>query len=251
MSVYNGEKIVAESIDSVLAQTYKDFEFLIINDGSTDGTKKILDQYSQRDKRIRVVSNLKNLGLAKALNIGLREAKGAYIIRTDADDISLPFRIEKQLSFMKSHPQYSVAGSWFKLLKENKKAEIIKTETDSKLIMKNLYYQNQLAHPTVIYKKKDIMSVGGYSEQYQYAQDYALWFSLLPKYALVNIPEVLVVYRLNENSSSMKFNKEQFFCHERIRKNNYFKAVLLTRGKVFWNSFLWLLFKKSNRGSQW
>jgi len=109
MPVYNGEKYLNEAIDSILGQTFKDFKFLIINDGSTDGTADILKSY--KDSRIKVTNNEKNIGLTKSLNKGLKMAKSEYIARMDADDISLPTRLQKQVEFMDSHPKVGVCGT--------------------------------------------------------------------------------------------------------------------------------------------
>ena len=121
MSVYNGEKYLQEAIDSILEQTFKDFEFLIINDGSTDKTGEILESY--HDLRIKIINNEKNIGLTKSLNKGLKLARGEYIARQDADDISMPERLEKEVEFLETHQDYAVVGAFAKII--NKNSEIL------------------------------------------------------------------------------------------------------------------------------
>ena len=117
MSVYNGEKYLREAINSILSQTFNDFEFLIINDGSTDGTADILKSYT--DSRIKIINNEKNIGLTKSLNKGLKIAKGEYIARQDADDISMPERLKEEVAFLEIHKDYAVVGTFVKILNEN------------------------------------------------------------------------------------------------------------------------------------
>ena len=119
MSVYNGERYLHESIESILNQTFKDFGFLIINDGSTDNTPKILKSY--KDQRIKIISNKNNLGLTKSLNKGIKLAKGEYIARQDVDDVSLSERLEKQVKFLNSYPSYAAVGTFTKIINEDSK----------------------------------------------------------------------------------------------------------------------------------
>ncbi|MBN2457260.1 MAG: glycosyltransferase family 2 protein, partial [Sedimentisphaerales bacterium] len=130
MSVHNGESYTNEAINSILGQTLTDWEFLIVNDGSTDGTKTILKQYASDDSRIKILTNPKNIGLTKSLNLAIRQAKAEFIARQDADDISAPSRLEKQLIYMKTHPTIAVLGCLDSSFNED---GIIQTATDNKL----------------------------------------------------------------------------------------------------------------------
>src|SRR3990172_12530717 len=112
MSAYNAEKYLREAIESILNQTFKDFEFIIINDCSTDKTKKIIEEYANKDARIKLINNATNLGLTKSLNIGLKEARGEYVARLDADDVALPERLEKQYEFMNKNRDITLTGAW-------------------------------------------------------------------------------------------------------------------------------------------
>ena len=119
MPVYNGEKYLRQAVDSILNQTFKDFEFLIINDGSTDKTLAILQEY--KNKRVKIINNKKNIGLTKSLNKGLKLAKGKYIARMDADDISLSNRLRKQIDFLDKHNKIGVLGTQMKIINNSNK----------------------------------------------------------------------------------------------------------------------------------
>ncbi len=242
MSIYNGEKYLSEAIDSILAQTFSDFEFLIIDDASTDKTSSILVDYQKQDKRIRVVTNSNNIGLTRSLNIGIGLAQGMYIARMDADDISLPPRLEKQVLFLDNNPEYAVVGSWF--IRVAKGQEVVEQRpSDYRHIASKLFYGNPIAHPTVMFVKAIVISVGGYNEKYRTAQDYGLWWSLVGKHRLTNIPEVLLKYRQHEEMVSVTKKKDQDGNYDKIRKKNYWKAVFLSRGRVFVGSIAWRLFR--------
>ncbi len=119
MSVYNGERFLRDSVESILGQTFTDFEFLILDDGSTDSTCEILEEYANKDARIVLVRNDRNLGLTRSLNKGLRLVRGEYLARQDADDISLPKRLEMQVKFLDAHPEVGVVGSALEIIDEN------------------------------------------------------------------------------------------------------------------------------------
>jgi len=141
MSVHNSERYLAEAIDSFLRQTFADFEFLIINDGSTDGSRPILAQYT--DTRIRIIDNDRNLGLSAALNRGCAAARGRYIVRMDADDVALPDRLEKQFAFMERAPDIDMCGSWYEMFGD--KSRVVKTHADHRDIRDTLFFKNKLS----------------------------------------------------------------------------------------------------------
>ena len=142
MSVYNGAKFLGEAIDSILAQTFTEFEFIIIDDASTDDSLKIINSY--KDARIIVVKNTKNHGLTKSLNIGIAKAKGKYVARMDADDISMPKRLEKQFDFMEEHPEFAFCGS--KAISINEEGQEVKylpdTVCDKDIILAYIFFKN-------------------------------------------------------------------------------------------------------------
>ena len=149
MPVYNGEKYLCEAIDSILNQTYTDFEFIILNDGSTDKTEEIILSYD--DPRIVYVKNETNLQIVKTLNKGIALAKGKYIARMDADDISLPERFEKQLKFMEQYPSIDVCGTWMRIIDKPKQVWTYPEKHEE--IKAQLLFNTPLSHPTLIIKK--------------------------------------------------------------------------------------------------
>lgn len=199
MPVYNAEKYLREAVDSVLAQTYQHFEFLIVNDGSTDSSLDILSGY--KDPRIRIV-NRENGGVSAALNTGLREAQGNYIVRFDADDICYPKRIELQYEFMKNSPEYILAGSDADYI--NKEGEFIftfrnKGHSDEE-IRRFCMESCPFIHSTVIYKKDVVMALGGYEVKAHTFEDYFLWVKLIRQGKVYNFKEALIKVRFNPES---------------------------------------------------
>lgn len=208
ISVYNGEKYLCEAIDSILNQTFKDFEFLIINDVSTDNSKKIILSYD--DKRIRYFENKKNLGLTKSLNNGLKIAKGEYIARQDADDVSAPERLEKQLRFLDSYSDYAVVGSFTKIIDEKSKVIYrLKRPIYFPEIKRALMIDNCITHGSVMIRKKCLLEIGFYDEDMNRSQDYELWLRLSEQYKLANLPKYLYSWRQHEESIEAKFLSEQ------------------------------------------
>ena len=220
MSVYNGEEFLKDSILSVLDQTYKDFEFIVVNDGSSDSSSKILEDFQKNDSRIKIVNNNQNLGLTKSLNVGFIESKGEYIARLDAGDISLPERIEKQVNFLDTHKDIGLVGSWMYII--NTKGEIIdniKYPTEDKEIKKDLINYNPFVHSSIMFRKELASSINFYDEDYKYAQDYSFYFKLLPYIKFANIPETLVQYRKSPKSITSTKNKLQMSFANKARIN--------------------------------
>ena len=150
MAVYNGESCVDDAIKSILNQTFKDFEFIIVDDGSSDNSYNIIKSYASRDKRIKIIRNLVNLGLTKSLNKAILLSKGTYIARQDDDDISLPNRLEYQIKFLQENPDYAFCGC-NGILKQNK-AELLKSFSLEE-IKRNLIKKNCFAHPSIIIRR--------------------------------------------------------------------------------------------------
>jgi glycosyltransferase involved in cell wall biosynthesis len=223
MSVYNGERFLAEAIDSIVSQTFSDFEFLIINDGSTDGSHRILAACI--DARIRIINNDRNLGLSASLNRGFAEARGRYIVRMDADDVSLPDRIEKQVVFMEKLPSIDVCGSWCEMFGDTN--GVVKTLADHRDIHDTLFFKNCIPHSTVCMRKQSFESCAGpYSEAYRYAQDYELWCRTVNTLSFANIPEVLLRYRVHGLQVGTGRIREQDACADRVRRNNLLNVGL-------------------------
>ena len=201
MSVYNGERYLNQAVDSILKQTFNDFEFLIINDGSSDSTAEILKGHN--DPRMQIINNEKNIGLSKSLNKGLAMSKGNYIARMDADDISLPERLANQVDFLETHTDVDVLGSAVQIIGDDGKSSFVcQFPTEHGLIKWCLYFYNPIPHPTVMMRRQVLEISGGYSSNMIYAQDYDLWGRLSGAARLANLPDVLLYLRKHDANIS-------------------------------------------------
>ncbi len=199
MPVYNAEKYLADAIDSILNQSFNDFELLIINDGSTDSSEKIILSYS--DSRVRYMKNEKNIKLIATLNKGIEIANGKYIARMDADDVSLPSRLQVQFDFMESNPNVALCGSWFELIGD--RTGIAKYGGEHNEIMMKMLYQCHFCHPSVIMRKSMIDTFDvKFDSAYIHAEDYDFFVRIGEKYKLANIQTALLKYRIHERSVS-------------------------------------------------
>ncbi len=203
MSVFNGEKYLNEAIDSILGQTFKDFEFLIVNDGSTDKTAEILE--SSNDPRIKIINNEKNIGISKSRNKGLKIAKGKYIAVMDADDISLPLRLEKEVGFLEQNKNIGLVGTNYLIINEEAKALYsVKRIAEYKELKLKLLEENQFAHGCIMFRKECIKQVGYYREEFMLALDYDFILRISEKFEVSNIQEFLYKWRININSVSVR-----------------------------------------------
>ncbi len=209
MSVYNAEKYINETIKSVLNQSFTDFEFIIIDDGSTDGTKTIINQF--KDDRIRYFY-FSNSGLAAALNKGLQRATGKYIARIDADDICYPNRLEVQYNFMEANPEYVLCGSSIDVIDEHGNFIYKFTlPTKDSEIRKQMQYENGITHPSSFYRREEALKVGGYYEPIrQYFEDYMFFYQLIKCGKVMNISESLIKYRLTPGSISSRSRNKKY-----------------------------------------
>lgn len=200
MAVYNGEKFLKQTIDSILNQTYKDFEFIIIDDCSSDKTLDIIKSY--KDKRIFVHKNNVNMGQTKSLNIGLNLARGEYIARIDAGDVSLPNRLEKQVKIIRNNPNISVIGtSAFRYNEHWKIIDVVHMPVSQDSILLRLLFTSPIIHISVLMRRDVILNIGGYDENFYVLADYDLWSRLLTKnYYITNIRDILVGYMVSTES---------------------------------------------------
>ena len=209
LSTYNSEESIGESIESLLSQTYKNLEILISDDGSTDSTKEICKRYQLKDERILFSSNKKNIGLTKSLNNLAQKASGSLIARHDADDISLPYRIEEQIEFMKKKKLDAVTTR--SLVKQNnKKRPGISFYIPDKLLINR---KNPFIHGTLIIKKNVFQEIGYYDERFYYAQDYKLFYDLLDKgYKVKTLNKALYILNTENNISSENLEKQNYYA---------------------------------------
>ncbi len=195
MPVFNGEKYLNTAIESILNQSYSHFEFLILDDGSTDQSITIVKSY--RDSRINHIISPQNCGIEKTLNKGLELAQGEYIARMDCDDISYPNRLERQLSYMEQHPDIGVLGASMQLLENRRKTGIRRWPSTDEEIKIHLLFQNPLSHPVVMMRKESIAEFR-YPEECKYAEDYRFWTVLADHTNFANLPDTLLHYRVHE-----------------------------------------------------
>ena len=225
MSVYNGAKFLAEAIDSILAQTFTDFEFIIINDASSDDSLHIINSY--KDARIVVLQNTKNIGLTKSLNIGIAKAKGKYIARMDADDISMPKRLEKQVDFMEEHLEFAFCGTRAKTINDvGDQVNFFKEPLDSNKILGTLLLKNCFFHSSITIRRDALLTVSGYDEEFIYAQDYRLYLQLFESQLYgTNINESLLVFKVSSSGVSQTNTESQdnFACKaiQKTLKSSY------------------------------
>ena len=207
MAVRNGEAYLPEAMESILSQSIQDFEFIIINDGSTDRTGDILQTYQQADSRIEIVSHEIGKGLAASLNRGLALARGQYIARMDADDISLPERFAKQLRFMDEHPEVGVCGTWIKTIGEQENL-INRYPSDEKAIQCWLLFGSGLCHPSVMLRRSLLAQANlTYDVSFQYNQDHDFWVRCSSFCQLANLPEVLMLYRTHAQQMTQTYQQ--------------------------------------------
>jgi len=197
LPVYNGSKTVKRAVESILSQTFKDFEFLIINDGSKDDTPEILDSFD--DNRIRILHQ-KNSGLVFSLNRGVKTSQGRYIARMDADDIALPDRLQKQVDFMEKNPSVAVLGTAVSVVYDNGAERIRRRPPDTASIIKNIVRICPFTHSSVMIRKEIFDKVGMYDSSKDgskqlLVEDYDLWVRILVAgYEMANLPDVLMTY---------------------------------------------------------
>lgn len=215
MSVYNAESSVEDSINSILNQTYENFELLILDDYSTDKTTEILDNYKSKDKRIKIIYNNQNIGLTKSLNKLISMSNAELIARQDADDVSLPNRLKAQLKYIH---KYNLDACTSRAYVKSSKRKIPKF---SYLFPDNLVvrYKNPYIHGSLIIKKEILNKLGNYNENFYYAQDYKLFNDLLQnKYKIKTVKQPLYILNMEDNIS-LKFRKEQNYYAECVRNN--------------------------------
>lgn len=219
MSVYNGEEFLEDSILSVLNQSYKDFEFVIVDDCSTDGTSAILNDFQKTDSRIKVINNKQNLGLTRSLNKAIGESSGEYLARLDAGDLSVEERLEKQVNFLNNNKEVGLVGSFMYII--DTKGQIIKEvkyPIDNEALKKVLIRYNPFVHSSIMFRREVGARVGFYDEAFMYAQDYSLYFRFFPYAQFANLPFFLVKYRHMPHSITSTKNKQQMYFANKARR---------------------------------
>jgi glycosyltransferase involved in cell wall biosynthesis len=209
MSVFNGARYLGEAIDSVLSQTFRDFEFIIVNDASTDDSAGIIQRYD--DPRIRRMDNNKNMGLTRSLNRGLSMAVGEYVARMDADDVSLPNRFEVQVIFLDSNREVGALGTGVRLIDElgGEHETIMFPSEHGFLRWLMCFLFNPIPHSSAMIRRRHLEQVGGYKEEFMCSQDYDLWWRMGGVSQLANLEEPLLRLRKHDGNISSTSRKVQ------------------------------------------
>lgn len=222
MSVYNSSNYLREAIDSILNQTFLDFEFIIINDGSTDSSLSIIQSYS--DKRIRVINNDENKGLIYSLNKGIEISKGKYIARMDADDISVQERLKKQVDFLEIHSNVGVLSSDYSSFNDSG-SKYLKSIVGNVKIKTNLLFTATICHPSLMIRNSVIDNYSfKYSAEAKYVEDFDLWTRMALVTDFETISEALLKYRDHNSQVSRVFSDVQKNNSDNVRAN-YLKAL--------------------------
>lgn len=229
MAVHNGDKYLREAVDSILAQKFRDFEFLIVDDGSTDGTAEVLGRYS--DPRIRIVTNEENIGLTKSLNKGLGLARGEYVARIDADDYAYPERLERQVSYLEENEGVGLLGTNAVFMDEGGRiispfyGQEVPKDVGGLLIKHNMF-----CHSSVMLRKGCLKEAGWYSEDLPYAQDYDLWLRISEKCDVTVLDETLCRNRVTPESISVRKRHLQVWCEKIARDRALARRGLAQEG---------------------
>lgn len=223
MPVYNSEFYVTQAVESILNQTYTNFEFIIVDDASTDSTFHIFKNLQKKDKRIILIRNKENLGVTKSLNNALKLSKGKYILRMDADDWAYPERFALQIELMKTHPNVVVSGSYIEVCDSQLKIKYIRRyHHDDKSIRKHIFRYSPFAHPATIWQA-EVLKKERYDERIGVCQDYELYFRMGLYGQFMNLNKSLLKLRMHEGSVSTSKSDTQWKNTVLIR----FNAVLL------------------------
>jgi glycosyltransferase involved in cell wall biosynthesis len=227
MPVCNGEKFISDSIRSILNQSFSDFEFIIVENGSNDNSWQIINSYS--DSRIKAIrSPIKQVGYN--INLGIMNSTGKYISRMDCDDIANNDRLRIQFEYLEAHPDIAILGSDFKMFGENVKEKIIRMPQTNDLIRRKLPFKFCFCHPTVMFRREDILKCGGYWN-FSACEDLDLWLRLSRRKDIkfANIPDVLLDYRIHP---SQQKNKKETYID---------MSFLMMREAILQKSFLYFL----------
>jgi glycosyltransferase involved in cell wall biosynthesis len=210
LPVYNGAETLGAAVDSILAQEGVEFELLLIDDASGDGSAEMVVGYAARDGRVKAILHRENAGLASTLNEGLEAARYELVARMDQDDIAMPDRLRTQVNFMNAHPEVVLAGSFVVHMGFDRCADrLIELPTTPRQVARRLQQENCVYHPAVILRRSAVVEAGGYRREFRNAEDYELWLRLARHHDLANIPEPLLRYRFSISGMTLGRKWEQ------------------------------------------
>lgn len=234
LPVFNGGAFLQAAIESVLNQTFTNFELIILNDGSTDQSIQIIEDFAAKDSRI-VVIDRENRGLVATLNQGVQLARADLIARMDADDVSMPARLKFQYEFMLNHPIIVASGTGYILIDDrfNLIRKFIPEEKNEVLQVQALSGSTPICHPTAIFRKREFLEVGGYREKAMLAEDLDLWLRIGEKGEIANLSNILLYYRQHSNSLSESKQIKQIEIMNQVAREACFRRNLLPTAKLF------------------
>lgn len=252
MPAFNVEEYIGEAIESILSQTFDDFELIIINDGSSDATQGIIEHYARQDERIIHRSITYNSGVYHARQLGLTQARGTFIAMMDADDISLPERFEKQVRFLESHPEVGIVGGAMLIVdKENAPIGYRRYWTDDSSIRKHLFRYSPFCGASIMVRKTLLDTVGDYAANRDVAEDYDLFLRLGMFTTFANLPEVIYRYRVRPHSLSHRMMRAQelLTIRTQLKYFSIYRATILDRMVCLIHLFF--LFMLPSRWKYW
>ncbi len=212
MTVYNGEQYLAEAADSILRQSFADFEFIIIDDGSTDSTPQILADYAKRDPRVRAISH-PNMGRPESLNRGIEHSTAPLIARMDADDIAFPHRLEQQVQFLNAHSEIGLLGGAVDIVTpDGRRISTYQPPTGDAALRAALRFYNPFRHPTLIMRRETLLATGGYRTALADADDYDLILRMAERTQLANVHQPILSYRVHPSQASVFNIAHQMLC---------------------------------------
>jgi len=243
MPVFNASPYLPDAIDSILLQTFTDFELIIVDDGSTDNSLEVAENYACKDSRVRVLRNAKNYGLSYCRNRHLREAQGEYLALMDADDVSETERLRIQNDFLDDSPDVAIVGTWVKLMEERVtdggNSKIWRTPTQDWGIKSDLLYGPPLANPSVMMRAAPLKRHGlCYDESYVSAEDYLFWVDSCPLVKMANIPVPLLHYRIHAHQNSTVHQGIRRAAHIRISQKHLLRFGIEAKADIL-RHLLW------------
>lgn len=219
MAVHNGQDFLEESMRSILNQTFRDFEFIIVDDGSTDRTAAIVKILKEKEPRIRFIRQ-QNKGQSAALNRAIGLARGKFIAQLDDDDISLPERLHWQVDYLERHPQTGMVGSWADMIdKEGRVISHIRHATTDRGIRRRMLWKNQFVFSSVMLRREAFEKAGPYEKKYPYSIDYDMFLRVMRDFEVANIPRVLLRYRFYFENYYGRKQKRQELDSLKLRVN--------------------------------
>lgn len=233
--VFNGASYLSEAVSSVVKSTYKNFEVILVDDGSKDASKTLCRQMSRKYKNVHFYSFKINRGLGTVLNFAIKKAKGEFICRINQDDIMLPNRIETQVKFFEKNPQVVAAGSWIKLFEEDGKTQMVKFLKTDEQIKKIWLFISPFADPSVMYRKTAVIKAGMYQQEFWPGDDTHLWYRMGKIGKLANIQKALVEVRYHKGAASVKFFRKLTLSTYRMHRwaNEYVQPAPFYI-QIFW-----------------